>query len=107
MEGELNMGRKKKFYYITTFVTAGILLFFLGMVVTPERGKAEEATPVRTIVIEDQSGFTSAISEVANILMPTVVYINVTGTVKQRGLGTGPFGNDPFFRYFLIINLFR
>jgi len=100
VEGELKMGRKKKLYFITTLVTAGILLFFLGMVVTPERGKAEEATPVRTIVIEDQSGFTSAISEVANLLMPTVVYINVTGTVKQRSPGTGPFGNDPFFRYF-------
>ena len=94
------MGQKRRLYFITTIIAAGILMFFLGMVVTPERGKAEEATPVQTIVIEDQSGFSSAIAEVANALMPTVVYINVTGTVKQRAPGSGPFGNDPFFRYF-------
>lgn len=94
------MGQRRRLYFITTLIIAGVLMFFLGMVLTPERGKAEEATPVQTIVINDQSGFTSAIAEVANALMPTVVYINVTGTVKQRGPGFGPFGNDPFFRYF-------
>ena len=94
------MRQRRRLYFITTLIIAGVLLFFLGMVFTPERGKAEEATPVQTIVINDQSGFTSAIAEVANALMPTVVYINVTGTVKQRGPGSGPFGNDPFFRYF-------
>ena len=94
------MGQKRRLYFITTLIAAGILMFFLGMIVMPERGKAEEATSVQTIVIEDQSGFSSAIAEVANALMPTVVYINVTGTVKQRAPGSGPFGNDPFFRYF-------
>ena len=94
------MRQRRRLYFITTLIIAGVLMFFLGMVFTPERGKAEEATPVQTIVINDQSGFTSAIAEVANALMPTVVYINVTGTVKQRGPGSGPFGNDPFFRYF-------
>jgi serine protease Do len=94
------MGQRRRLYFITTFIIAGVLMFFLGMGLIPERGKAEEATPVQTIVINDQSGFTSAIADVANALMPTVVYINVTGTVKQRGPGSGPFGNDPFFRYF-------
>jgi serine protease Do len=100
VEGESKMGQKKKLYFVATLIMAGLLLFLLGTLITPERGEAEEATPVQTIVIEDQSGFTSAIAEVADILMPTVVYINVTGTVKQRGPGSGPFGNDPFFRYF-------
>lgn len=94
------MRQRKRLYFITTLIIAAVLMFFLGMVLIPERGKAEEATPVQTIVINDQSGFTSAIAEVASALMPTVVYINVTGTVKQRGPGSGPFGSDPFFRYF-------
>ncbi|MBA7524952.1 Periplasmic serine endoprotease DegP [subsurface metagenome] len=50
----------------------------------PERGKAEEPAPVKTIVIKDEGGFANSIRTVANLLMPTVVHIEITGTVVQR-----------------------
>jgi len=94
------MKAEKSIYFVTALILTGVLFFFLGAGSSPDRGKADEATPVQTIVIDDQSGFTTAISEVAEALIPTVVYISVTGTVKQQAPYTGPFGNDPFFRYF-------
>lgn len=62
-------------------------------------GKADEAAPVSTIIIKDEGGFSSAIREVASALTPTVVHIDVSGTVVQRA-PESPFGDDPFFRYF-------
>jgi serine protease Do len=94
------MKTRKNVFFITALVMTGILFFFLGAGSNPERGKAEEATPVQTIILQDRSGFTDAIAEVSEALIPTVVYISVTGTVKQKAPGYGPFGNDPFFRYF-------
>jgi serine protease Do len=94
------MQQRSRFYLFSALIVTVFLIFFITMGSSPERSKAEDATPVQTIVIEDQSGFTTAIAEVSNTLIPTVVYINVTGTVKQRAPSSGPFGNDPLFRYF-------
>ena len=37
-----------------------------------------------TIVIKDEGSFANLISTVAHLLMPTVVHIEITGTVVQR-----------------------
>ncbi len=94
------MKKKRNLYFFTAFIVTGVLFFFLGSGSNPGRGKAEEGTPVQTIVIKDEGGFADAISLVANALIPTVVYINVTGTVTQSAPSFNPFGDDPFFRYF-------
>lgn len=92
---------KKKLYFIIAIIVTGVIFFFLGMGSNPGKGKAEEGTPAQTIIIKDETGFANAISAVAEALTPTVVYINVTGTVTQRAPDFGyPFGDDPFFRYF-------
>ncbi len=93
------MKRKTTFYFIAALVITGVVFFFLGMGSHPERGAAEEATPVSTVVIKDEGGFANAISRVANALMPAVVHIDITGTVVQRE-PVMPFGGDPFFRFF-------
>jgi len=93
------MKRKSAFYFIAAIVITGIVFFFLGMGSHPERGSAEEASPVSTVVIKDEGGFANAISRVAEALIPAVVHIDVTGTVVQR-VPASPFGEDPFFRYF-------
>jgi serine protease Do len=98
---EIGIMRKRSFYFIAAVVITGVLFFLLGMGSHPDRGRAEEASPVQQIVIKDEMGFSSAIREVANALVPAVVHINITGTVVQRAPEFGfPFGDDPFFRYF-------
>ena len=91
--------RKRTLYFVGALVLTGVLFFFLGMGSHPERGSAEQATPVSTIVIKDEGGFKDAISRVAEALMPAVVHIDITGTVVQRA-PVSPFGVDPFFRFF-------
>jgi serine protease Do len=59
-----------------------------------------EPQPTVPIVIKDQGGFTSAISTVAEQLIPAVVHIDITGTVEQQAPQFFPFENDPFFRFF-------
>jgi len=93
------MSKKIKFCFMVALVITGVIFFLLGMGSSPDRGKADEASPVSTIVIKDEGGFANAITEVANALSPAVVHIDVTGTVTQR-VPQSPFGNDPFFRYF-------
>lgn len=78
------MRKIKNVYFIITIVVTGTIFFLLGMGSHPERGKAEEPVPVKTIVIKDEGGFTNSIRTVANLLMPTVVHIEITGTVVQR-----------------------
>jgi serine protease Do len=78
------MRKIKNIYFIVAIVGAVAIFFLLGMGSQPERGKAEEPAPVTTIVIKDEGGFTNTISTVANVLMPTVVHIEVEGTVTQR-----------------------
>jgi len=93
--------RKKSLYFIIAIIITGVFFFFLGMGSHPERGEAEEATPITAIIIKDEGGFATAIREVARALTPAVVHINVTGTVTQSVPNIPfPFGNDPFFRYF-------
>ena len=90
--------KKKSLYFISALVVTGILFFLLGMGSHPDKGEAEEAAPVTTVVIKDEVGFSNAIREVANALVKAVVHINVTGTVVQRAPDFGfPFGDDPFF----------
>jgi serine protease Do len=93
------MSKKIKFCFMGVLVITGVIFFLLGMGSSPDRGKADEASPVSTIVIKDEGGFANAIAEVASALSPAVVHIDVTGTVTQR-VPQSPFGNDPFFRYF-------
>ncbi|RKY00582.1 MAG: hypothetical protein DRP54_05205 [Spirochaetes bacterium] len=90
---------KRNGWFVVSLVLTGIIFFIIGMGSHPERGGAEQATPVQQIVIKDEGGFADAISRVANALMPAVVHIDVTGTVVQS-VPTFPFGEDPFFRYF-------
>jgi serine protease Do len=69
-----------------------------GMGSGEEKQDSGEGTPATTVIIKDEGGFTYAISEIAEAMIPTVVYINVTGTVSQRS--PSPFSDDPFFRFF-------
>jgi serine protease Do len=93
--------KKRSYYLFGALVITAVLFFLIGMGSHPGKGKADEATPVQTIVIKDEVGFSTAISEVADAVIDAVVHINVAGTVVQRGPEFGsPFGNDPFFRYF-------
>jgi len=93
------MNKKQKLYIALALAATGVVFFLLGMGSNPERGNAEEAAPVSTIVIKDEGGFLNMISEVAGALTPAVVHIDVSGTVTQTN-PESPFGNDPFFRYF-------
>jgi serine protease Do len=40
--------------------------------------------PAQTVVIQDQGGFASAISRVAEVVMPTVVHIEITGAAPRQ-----------------------
>lgn len=93
------MNNKRNLYFIFALIITGVVFFLLGMGSNPKKGEAEEATPVTTIVISDEGGFSTAISSVSNALMPAVVHIDVSGTIVQRA-PLSPFGDDPFFRYF-------
>jgi serine protease Do len=93
------MKNKRNLYFVFTLIITGVVFFLLGMGSNPKKGEAEEATPVTTIVISDEGGFSTAISSVSNALMPAVVHIDVSGTIVQRA-PLSPFGDDPFFRYF-------
>jgi serine protease Do len=90
---------RRRYYLFTALFLTAVMSFFLGMGSHPGKGEAEEGEPAKTIVIEDRGGFSKAISEVANELMPTVVYISISGTVTQSA-PSNPFGDDPFFRFF-------
>ena len=62
-----------------------------------EKEKEVSAQQVEQIVITDEGGFTKVISKVAKVMMPTVVHIEVTGTVVQQ---VPDFGLDPFRFFF-------
>jgi len=85
---------------VATAVT--VLFLFTAMGALSNRNnKAETApAPTKTIVIKDDGEFSSAISQVAQELMPAVVHIDITGKMTQQAPSFNPFGNDPFFRYF-------
>ncbi len=95
----ISVKKRRSLYFIMGIIITGVVFFLLGMGSSPDRGKADEAAPVSTIIIKDEGGFSSAIREVAAALTPTVVHIDISGTVVQR-VPESPFGNDPFFRYF-------
>jgi serine protease Do len=89
--GVIEMTKRRNLYFFATVMVTGVLFFVLGMGAQPNRGGAQDSAPVETIVIRDETGFSQSISTVANILMPAVVHIDVTGTVLQRSHG---FWND-------------
>jgi serine protease Do len=93
------MKKSRNLYFALAIIITGVIFFLLGMGSNPDRGKAEEATPVPNIIIKDEGGFANAISTVAEALAPTVVHIDISGTVVQKA-PQSPFGEDPFFRYF-------
>jgi serine protease Do len=72
------------------FLTA--LFFLTGM--GEQEESPREVQQVQKIVIEDRGGFSAVISQVAETMIPTVVHINITGTVVQEVPDT------PFFRFF-------
>lgn len=105
------MNERRRYFILFTAVLAVMLFISLGMGSRgsgSNRDKSQdggreklqvgEGTPAATVVIKDEGGFSQAISTIAEAMMPTVVYINVTGTVTQTV--PSPFGDDPFFRYF-------
>jgi serine protease Do len=92
------MKRKRLYFVIGAGMLAAFLLIFAPGARFGRQASAEPA-PTQTIVIKDEGGFASAISKVAEVMMPAVVHINITGTVTQEA-PEFPFGNDPFFRRF-------
>ena len=89
----------KRSYALIGAVLTAALLLLLVPAARLGRNASAEPTPTQTIVIKDEGGFASAISRVAEALMPAVVHIDITGTVIQQA-PEFPFGNDPFFRRF-------
>jgi len=92
------MKRKRAYFVICAGILAAFLLIFVPGAQLGRQAFAESA-PTQTIVRQDQGGFTSAISTVAEVMMPAVVHIDIAGTVMQQA-PEYPFGNDPFFRRF-------
>jgi serine protease Do len=80
-------------------VLAAVLLLLFVPGARVGRQASAEPSPTQPIVIKDEGGFSSAISKVAEAMMPAVVHIDITGTVTQQAPEL-PFGNDPFFRRF-------
>lgn len=88
------MRKKMRYTLICTAFLVLSSILFLGMgSLFSDEGK-EKAAPVQEIVLKDTTGFTTVISEVAELLTPAVVHINITGTVVQRA------PQIPFFRDF-------
>jgi len=94
------MKKRRITYFLIATLAAAVLFLFTAMGATSNRNTEVEVAPTKTIVIKDDGGFTSAISQVAQELMPAVVHIDITGKVVQQAPSFNPFGNDPFFRYF-------
>jgi len=95
------MKSRKNMYLFISAVVVAVFFVFSAMGVRSNRQEAQEPSPASTIIIKDEGGFTNAISKVAEELMPTVVHINITGSVVQQvPQFRSPYGNDPFFRYF-------
>jgi serine protease Do len=92
------MKSKRVFFAIGAGMLAVFLLLFVPGARFGRQASAETA-PTQTVVIKDEGGFASAISRVAEVMMPAVVHIDITGTVT-REMPELPFGNDPFFRRF-------
>ncbi|MFW6181349.1 MAG: Do family serine endopeptidase [Spirochaetota bacterium] len=90
--------RDKRWMYGAAAVgLAAVLLFSTGMGKRSGDGNGQsprEVQQVQKIVIEDRSGFSGVISQVAATMIPTVVHINITGTVVQE------VPDIPFFRFF-------
>jgi len=93
--------RKTKYFLIAAAAVAVLFLFTaMGALSSKNKQTAAAPTPTKTIVIKDNGGFSNAISQVANELMPAVVHIDITGKMAQQAPSFNPFGNNPFFKYF-------
>ena len=87
--------KKKNIYLIIAFVLAGVFLTLFGIALHPESSQADIPSPVQTVVIKDEGGFTNAVSTIAKLLTPTVVHIDVTGTVMQSSYDFRDFFSPP------------
>lgn len=94
----MRSGVKRTYLFIAAAVI-GMLLVFAGAGNRAEKQASAQSSPAEVVVIKDESGFTTAISSIAEAMIPTVVHIDITGTVVQQAPAF-PFGNDPFFRDF-------
>jgi serine protease Do len=91
---------KKRIYFGAVALVAIALFVFVAMGVRPSTDQSsQQAAPAQTVVIKDEGGFSNAISTVAEAMRPTVVHIDITGTVTQQ-VPVSPFGDNPFFRQF-------
>ncbi len=73
---------------------AGPVLLVLAAVSCFGRGGPEQepAQPAQQVVIQDKGGFADAIAAVAHAARPSVVHIEISGTVVQQAPAAGPFG---------------
>lgn len=90
------MRSRRLMCWIAAAVVSGALFFFLGMGRDDGEGSRQvrEVQQVQRIVIEDRNGFSGIISQVAKTMIPTVVHINITGTVVREA------PDIPLFRFF-------
>jgi serine protease Do len=93
------MIKEKRAYLVVGAVLLAALLLVFVPGARLGRQASAEPSPTQTIVIKDEGGFSNAISRVAEVVMPAVVHIDITGTLTQEA-PEFPFGNDPFFRHF-------
>ena len=87
---------RRSVYLSVAAAAFAAFLLLTAMGSRSERQANAQPSPAQTVIIKDESGFTSAISKVAEVMTPTVVHIDITGTLVQQS----PFGDNPFFREF-------
>ena len=87
--------KRKNIYLIIAFVLAGVFLTLFGIALHPESSQADIPSPVQIVVIKDEGGFTNAVSTIAKFLTPTVVHIDVTGTVIRSSYDFRDFFRPP------------
>jgi serine protease Do len=87
--------KRKNIYLIIVFVVTGVFFSLIGTTLLPKSSQADVPTPVQTVIIKDVFGFTNAVSTIANLLTPTVVHIDVSGTVVQSTYDFRDFFNPP------------
>jgi len=78
------MNKKIKFCFMGTLVITGVIFFLLGMGSSPDRGKADEASPVSTIVIKDEGGFATQLQRLQMRSLP-LSYILMLRGPSPRG----------------------
>ncbi len=95
------MSKRERILFIITSITVASLLVLTVTNLTLGDKRNDSPKAAETLVVKDETGFSTVISRIAEQLTPTVVHIDISGTVVQQAPDFGfPFGNDPFFKYF-------